>query len=205
MKPITPPRARWLRVVHHLAIVLHRPPVTVDIARATGRSPVSTVQMVRRASADGHMIYGARASAMSPRQIRIAPAALAALAMPLVVYLAWPGSRAAQGCQYAAWLEAIGIIAVSPYLARSPQESPQRDAAASALAQRSDAVIAMADPLLAGRPDVAAALASGVPVAVIPQVSETGIASAAAIWRPPFLVPYPQPARRPLTLAGRGR
>jgi hypothetical protein len=204
VKLIPARRASWLRQVQRLAIELHRPPVAVEIAKATGRSPAATVQMVRRATADGHMLSGARASAMAPRQVRIAPAALAALGIPLVVYLAWPGDWAAQGCQHASWLETMGIFAVSPYLVRTEPHHMKAEAAA-ALAQRADAVVAMTDPLLTGRPDVAAALAAGVPVAIVPQAIESGISSAAAIWRAPFLVPYPQPAGRSLTFTGKRR
>lgn len=145
--------------------------------------------------------------------LRVTARGRIAMGLPLVVYLAWPLpppgaadvaqelARAA-GLELARWvLDVIpGATPISPYMA--PVLARDRsvvDAAAVQLASSSDAVIVWRDPLLLGRPDVAAAMLARAETTLIDQSAQGEIAAGASAWSKPWIVtPHDSsPQRRP--------
>jgi hypothetical protein len=198
-RPITHRRAGWLRTIHQLATELRRPPHSSEIARAVGCSERSGRQRVQRAAVAGHVIVEPRVTAFVPAAVRLAPRAMLELALPVVVYLAWPLSTPSAGTTArlqsvqagmasAEWLLRMGLFAVSPYLIPHHQFDAI-DEVARQIAARADAVVVWHDRILVGRSDVAAAHRLGVPVSVLtPEIVRSGVGPA-DLWRPPCLQP----------------
>ncbi len=192
MKPITQRRGAWLRIVHRLHCDLRRPPSSFEVGPATGTTRKNSSRVAITAERDGHLIRGPRASVMGAAPLRVTPAALVQLGVPMVVYLAWPMTSSpdvgARGRAAARWLASLGVYAVSPFLTGDLECTASMHAAAL-LAQRADAVVVMSDPLLIGRPDVSAALLARAPVGVVTHGDEEQISTAPDLWIPPRLVP----------------
>lgn len=203
MVPISPARAEVLRAIHHLTSEFRRPPIPAEVAHRMGKSTSTVWHMVQRAVADGQAVIGSRLSMYTPGTVRLTPAALAALGIPALVYLAWPMDwsdptselDADYGADHASRLARLGIAAVSPCLAPSSGNGPGVRAAAEALARVADAAVVVADGLLVGRSDVTSARLASVPIAVIDDL--TGVTSAAELWVPPRLVPAWRHGRNP--------
>lgn len=206
MKPITPRRADWLRTVHRLGTDLRRPPRATDIARATRVTAHVASNSIRRARRDGQIVLGGRVSGFDAFPVRLTPAALVEIGVPMVTYLAWPIGRddgrpaecraleveqdAMRGRAAVRWLATLGVYSVSPYLAGAWKcERSGLDAVAQDIARRADAVVVMTDPLLLGRADVAAARAAGIPIGLVQAADERLVRAGVDLWRPPFLVP----------------
>lgn len=199
MRPITCQRAAWLAVIHRLTVELRRPPFSSEVARATMRHASSITGQVRRAVVDGQLERAVKPNAFAAAGLRLTPHALIALALPMVVYLAWPGFDPERGMEISSWLGGLGVWASSPYLGhRTIRAGREADlaAVAMALACRSDAVVCMTDPLLLGRSDVAAAHASGVPVSLVRPADKSLLLTSTDLWSPPMRVPYPPQGRR---------
>lgn len=208
---LTPNRAAWLRTVHSLVLELGRPPTPMDLATARGTKPTAQRFQIRDAIASGQLVPAARGTAFESSAVRVAPRALVHLGLPMVVYLAWPLSAAPgdgrvqrppgqiavfaerdamAGREIARWLAGGGIAPVSPYLAGAWScDWAALDGAAVALSQRADAVVAMYDPMVLGRPDVAAPHRLGIPVALVADPRALTRPPAASLWDPPTLVP----------------
>lgn len=193
MRPLWPGRRRWLMTVHQLTEELHRPPTTTEIARARQTTRESDRDAAVRAEADGHVVAQRRHQFL-PASVRLTPAALVQLGVPMVVYLAWPvpigrgdhpGVRE-QGLELARWATQLGMYPVSPYLLHGAIDRTDSLGAAGRLAARCDGVVVCRDRLLVSRSDVDAARKACVPVGVVETLEE--VSEVESIWRPPRLV-----------------
>jgi hypothetical protein len=168
--------------VAELTLEFRRPPTSGELARLLRRDDANTRRSIMCARRDGLITPpppGRAPFARSP--IRLTAGARIELGLPVVVYLAWPlplpnspqathdvGRRAGADLAFRVLSDVPGAVPVSPYLApHGTRDRPRLDAGAAALAAQCDAAIVYRDPILTGRPDVAAALAAGAHVVVI--------------------------------------
>lgn len=191
-----------------LAIELRRPPFANEVAKAIGIDLRGTLDVLEDCRRLGLIEECPGRKKYAPLPVRLTAATRRALGLPIVVYLAWPmpppasadeahHAARAVGVELAGWLLAAvpNVAPVSPYLAPHARGlRPQLDAAAAAHAMMCDAAIAYRDPLLLGRPDVAAALGAHLAVSLITPAAQLEISDGSDPWTPPWLV-QPQGVR----------
>lgn len=196
---MTPKRSEWLHLVYGLQAKLGRLPTAPDIAKVRGTARRVEFDTALRALEDGQVVRvpsREQRHAVLPFGVRLTPSAMVELGIPVLTYLAWPmdpGFGAESRGAWARWssqLVSLGLVPVSSFsvLRTEPVEPAQWMACACTLASRCDAVVAVGDPILIGRPDVSSAKSDGVMVSVIGPTALFMAARAVDLWKPPFLV-----------------
>ena len=190
-------RLAWLRSIYDFTRQHGQGPNATDLAKVHGTSRQAQNQRILALASVGMIqLPHARKGQNHPMIARLSPMAMFELNIAPVVYLAWPASFTDDGtwlreddggADAARWLfEASGISALSPYVAGWPHRSIEHGIQ---LAERSDAVVVVDDPLLLGRADVASAMGIGLSISVVRRQDRSGVRSATDLWTPPLLLP----------------